>query len=98
MRTKRAKQLDDAPWASHVCKNHPDICKTLVIDTADWAEMLWHRYVIRTTRAALRSLDGKVLPMSQGGVRTQPPKPACRVVRRAGVNVGPCSPMQDTKV
>lgn len=21
-------------------KNHPDICKTLVIDTADWAEML----------------------------------------------------------
>lgn len=48
-------------------KNHPDICKTLVIDTQDWAECsAFPRYVIRTTRAALRSLDmEKGIPMSR---------------------------------
>lgn len=41
-------------------KRTPGLCQTLVIDTADWAEMrcsVLPRYVTRTIKAALRILD-----------------------------------------
>lgn len=34
------KKWQDVLDAANYVKSHPDICKTLVIDTADWAEML----------------------------------------------------------
>lgn len=48
-------------------KNHPDICKTLVIDTADWAEMLCISQICdKNHKSSIEEFGyGKGIPMSR---------------------------------